>query len=414
MSHSKPSLAAKLLVSLAVLIVTALLAGYGACKYRLENKDLGFVQGQALTRIFPSSWLLRGHGHYYNELNLKAAAKDYQEAIRQNPLLFEAWIYLARVRLGQGNEKQASHIQEIIGPKLSQVSTWKWEETLLAFELEKEKYFADCFNFALARLPGKRREACYLAAKFWGSWEAASSFVKEKNYQLFLGRCMRARKMEAALRVWDKIEQPDRDQGLYFCNLLLSQGELSRAKRLWQDIYPGQKQPIYNRGFEKKILDRAFAWRKRNHPQVQVGLSTAEHFQGRQSLHLAFSGKANVNFHHFYQIIALDPGHAYKLRFSQKARELSTDQGVYIQISCYKCQGLNQKSEQVLGTVDWQTKSLRFDTPKNCRAVLLRLRRDKSLMFDNKISGDFWLDDLRLKNLGPGPLQDKNKRSARL
>ncbi len=387
-------------MSLVLLIIAILIAGYGSYRYQLKNHNLGLIKNHPLIRIFPSSWLLTGNEKYYNLLDMQASVQDYQKAISHNPLLMEAWIGLGKARLAQGNRVGALKIQNILESQLSKVTTWKWEEILLAFELKTQNYFADCFNFVLSRIPQKRREACYLAEKYWSNLKEALPYVEKKNYPIFLNQSRAAHKTETALAVWEKMENPDQDLGLGFCQYLLAHNRLSQAKRVWKKIQPNLNQYIYNGGFEKNILNRAFGWRIKSHPQVMVELSSLRYLEGRRSLHIDFFGTANVKFRHLKQIIPLDPGKTYRLTYAQKSRKLTTDQGLYIQVTGYRCPGLGIKSKQVQGTHPWEKKSLQFEVPKACEAILLRLQRDKSLMFDNKIFGDFWLDNLKLESLG--------------
>jgi len=53
----------------------------------------------------------------------------------------------------------------------------------------------------------------------------------------------------------------------------------------------------------------------------------------------------------------------------------------------------------MLGTHDWREQNIEFTVPEDCRAVVVRLRRQPSHRFDNKIAGVLWLDDFRLEKL---------------
>ena len=62
---------------------------------------------------------------------------------------------------------------------------------------------------------------------------------------------------------------------------------------------------------------------------------------------------------------------------------------------------MDSPSEMYTGSVGWTESRVEFDTPPGCSYVGIRLRREKSDKLDNLISGDVWIDNVRLINLGP-------------
>ena len=95
-------------------------------------------------------------------------------------------------------------------------------------------------------------------------------------------------------------------------------------------------------------------------------------------------------------IIPVRPDTGYWLRFALKSRDLTTDQGIFVEIGGYGCEEFTVSSRPVLGTSPWTEEELEFVTPAGCEAVLLRVCRRESLKFDNRISGDYWLDAVEL------------------
>ncbi len=60
------------------------------------------------------------------------------------------------------------------------------------------------------------------------------------------------------------------------------------------------------------------------------------------------------------------------------------------------CRGFKAESEPYTGSSDWESRRLEFDAPDDCPTVTIGLRREKSDRLDNLISGEFWLDDVRM------------------
>ena len=71
-----------------------------------------------------------------------------------------------------------------------------------------------------------------------------------------------------------------------------------------------------------------------------VERSTENPVEGSYGLHLRFMGTKNLEFNPVYQVIPVEPGKVYRLRFARKSKGLTTDRGVYLQVSGYRCEGL--------------------------------------------------------------------------
>ena len=260
----------------------------------------------------------------------------------------------------------------------------------------------------MSRLPQRISEACFLAKGFWGSWEAIVPHVDPDNYTLFLDRCMKGHETEAALALWEKMKSSltpsDENQALGFCDFLIGERRITDARRLWSRTMQKEAGLIYNGDLEKEPLNRAFGWRFGRHKNVTLDRSVIAPFKGAYSLHLHFHGTANVDYHHARQIVPLahtsiTGGRTYKLTFAQRSRNLTTDQGVFLEVTCYGYDGLSIRSTPLTGDQDWKTETLKVVVPEGCEAIQLRIRRNESLMFDNKISGDYWLDSVQLEPL---------------
>ncbi|MBW2248852.1 MAG: hypothetical protein JRF62_17075, partial [Deltaproteobacteria bacterium] len=82
-------------------------------------------------------------------------------------------------------------------------------------------------------------------------------------------------------------------------------------------------------------------------------------------------------------------------------KNITTDQGPFVDIYGYDCKGVYFKGPMMLDTHPWQEQDMEFTVPQACQAVVVRVRRRKSHRFDNKISGILWLDDFKLEKGKP-------------
>jgi hypothetical protein len=188
----------------------------------------------------------------------------------------------------------------------------------------------------------------------------------------------------------------DRTLRLEFCQFLLNCGRVTDAKLVWAAWRDDSKQTIHDGGFELKPTNGGFGWHLVRTPDVLMERSTESPFEGKYSLHLRFLGLKNVEFCHVNQLVPVTPGSVYRLSFSHRSQGLTTDQGVFLHVSGYRCEGLSAKSKPLLGTTPWSREELTVTVPEGCEAAYLVVHRKESLMFDSKISGDYWLDGMEL------------------
>ena len=106
-----------------------------------------------------------------------------------------------------------------------------------------------------------------------------------------------------------------------------------------------------------------------------------------------------MNYLGVSQIIPLTSDSDYTLQGSIRTRNISTDQKPYLEISGYSCKAKRFQTKMVLDNQEGQEFSLPFRTPKECNAMILRLRRNKSNNLDNLLSGDFWMKNITVNRI---------------
>jgi hypothetical protein len=251
-------------------------------------------------------------------------------------------------------------------------------------------------NFIFNRLPHRLEEASYLSRQFYGDYASVLPHLEKDSYPVFLRQLMRANEVDVALSLWQTMEKDsdavDSKLKLQFCHFLLGHKKLVMAKRVWKSCVGQDSAAIHDGEFLEEPLNTAFGWRRSACPEAVVERSMEAPYSGSSCLHLHFRGTQNIAFRHLSQIVPVEAGQTYRLRFAEKSRNLTTDQGIFLQVSGYGCSGLKVQSEPVLGTMPWRRSELEVPVPQGCEAVLLQVVRKESLKFDSKLAGDYWLD----------------------
>lgn len=391
----------KACLTLLLLGMACCLAFYAVCANRIAGNDLEFVKRHSALRLFPETWVVRGDLSYYMDLDAPKAVEWFRGAIRRQPLLIGAWFALAKAKVERGEESEAHRIIDLVSPLVSQVSRWKWQEFLLAYDIRDDKHFESCFNFVLARLPHRVEEACYLALRYWGGWNQALLHVEPDGRAAFLSRLMIAKETDAALALWKNSKRSSRplDKGLrpYLSNFLLANNRMKEAEEVWKSYTGRPVFGIYDGGFERKPLNMAFGWRVLPHQDVILERTLEAPYKGGFCMHFRFLGVSDMDYHHFFQVVPVKGGRTYRLHFVRKCRNLVASQGVFVEVTGFRCSGLMAQSQEVKGSDTWSREELIFTAPLECEAVIVQVRRKKSPAGDDKISGDYWLDDVGLE-----------------
>lgn len=338
------------------------------------------------------------------EGRLDAAERFLRQAIAADVTVMDAWLRLAEVEAQQGRSAQARTMLRMVADLTPGVLRWKWPQAMLARDLG----MADLFTASLNSLVAAGRQindAFYLLETDNGySTPAVLEKLLPENREPYLRWLMQWRRPEDASLVW-KALPPDRQEDatlrLPFIHFLISNKEMPMARELWRPF--ADPSGITHPGFEGSLAQSGFDWRFSSRKGEWIIQQTGYPFHaGRQALEIHFSGQANSNFHGLYQYVPVRAGKSYLLTYWWKSRQITSDQGPFVEIIGIDCKGLYRKGPMIVETEDWREVALEFDVPEGCDTALVRLRRVPSRRFDNKIGGTVWLDDFSLQ-----PLEEK-------
>lgn len=397
-----PLLAFRLFLSLFLLMMAGCLLWHTVFSNRVAVKDWEFLKSHPSARIFPEVVYWWGNYRYYRSLDTDGAIKEYREAVAMQPLLMDAWLDLAKAELDRGQGEAARSIASTIAPAIDHVSYWKWKELLLAFDLHDEDYFASTYNFILNRLHHRIGSANEVALRFWGSWSGILDHISPESRGVFLNELMTAKAVDESVALWKIMrnapEAYDRKLLLSFCNFAIWNDRVKTAKDVWNVcLGGGDRIGVYDSGFEEQNMNTAFGWRISKNSLVDAARTERERHSGRYSFHVHFHGTDNVLFNNLAQVVPVNPGSKLQLSFARKSKSITTDEGVFMKVTGVRCKMTPVESNPVVGNSPWEVETLDLSVPDGCDALLLQLTRKKSFKFDSKISGDYWLDDVELR-----------------
>ena len=332
------------------------------------------------------------------------AARFFRQAVLQDVLRIEAWIRLAQAELVLGNTDSARSILAFMDPLTKNVYRWKWRQTLLAYDLGIKETIVDNINFLVKRQKMVQDAFQLLDTHVTKNVSETLAVLDGDNLVPLLKWLISWNRADDAEIVWSKISKSvgvEEDILVKYIHFLISNKRTQKASGIWR-AHTGIV-GLTNAGFEKEITGMGFDWRYTPNSQNKwtIRRTTSSATDGTYSLKIVFEGKENISFTHLYQIATVDPLKSYRLTYQWRSNDIGTDQGPFIDIYGYDCKGFYFKGPMIFGTNDWKEQHIEFTPPVDCHAVVIRLRRQMSHRFDNKISGTLWLDNFDLKALKP-------------
>ena len=401
MENTLRSVIVKSTITLMLMVLSSWLLIHNWQHRTILHKDYAFqAEEQHKFRHFPKALYDIGLKFWFDN-DTAAAAPFFREAGMQDVLFVDAWLKLAQAETVLGNSDKAQTILQYLGKLTRNIIRWKWEQTLLANELGMEDLLFGNINFTVKH-GIKVQDAFQLFDGYLNkNVMRAIQVLDTANLIFYLEWMMRWDRVDDAKILWQKIMASgiqNEDIQLKYIHFLVSQKQVKQAADIRRQNV-GDIDSMTNAGFENEITGRGFDWRytanQKGKWTIRRTLSGA--LSGAQCLKIRFEGKENISFSHLYQIVPIDPLTPYRLTYHWRSRDLTTDQGPFVDIYGYDCKGFYAKGAMMLDTHGWQKQDIEFTAPKDCHAVVVRLHRRPSHRFDSKIAGRLWLDDFRLE-----------------
>jgi hypothetical protein len=166
---------------------------------------------------------------------------------------------------------------------------------------------------------------------------------------------------------------------------------------------PSNGSIILNGGFEHDILNGGFDWRLPSSWGMTADYDTSIHHGGQRSLRLDFGGGMNIDLEQPLQFVAVDPLRTYHLDGFIRTANITTESGVRIYIFDPKRRDVFYlHTDDLTGTHDWTELQGNITTGPDTKILQLEVRRLPSRMFENKLGGSAWIDDVSLIPVAAG------------
>lgn len=334
----------------------------------------------------------------------ETAEELYVNSISRSPLLAASWLGLTELFIESGEAGKAKITLERSDEIIPSSVGLLWESSMLSFSLGETRQALGKLRKVADADPARRQGVFDIC---WDLGNTPRSIldivVSDEVLPDYLQYLIAKDQQADTYPVWKRMERAgsaaDSD-ALVYVEYLINKNDIATAKGIWDGLYPdsGRGFTVWNGGFEQDTDSRGFNWKIDMTEGVEIDYDYKNKTEGKRSLRLEFSGENNVEFLHVRQFVPVEPSSHYLLTSYIATDSITTRNGIAWEVYC---PGLDAVSEVYTGTVDWTTAQVAFDTPPGCNYVDIRVRRFKSDKLDNLISGEAWIDNVNLINLGP-------------
>lgn len=212
--------------------------------------------------------------------------------------------------------------------------------------------------------------------------------------------------------VWSRYEPlSNPEQRDHYVGYLIERGLVQRAWRIQFDE-PGNSvvtADLLDGDFSNADVDYGwFGWQMASRDGVVAERTRCPGCELRNmALRLSFDGEGNPNYFGVRQDVPLLPNRSYALSGRMMSKDISSDSGagVFIQglpvaerDNIDGCR-LWVPGEPFRRTRDWTETRIRFLLPRECEGIRILVGRPQSERLNRFIGGEFWLDDVELRQV---------------
>lgn len=338
--------------------------------------------------------------------NLNGAVSAYHQAALARPEDYVLWLSLARAHELNGDtaEAIAAARQALpLAPYYAEPHYQLGNILLRAGQTEaafKELRLAGKSNPNL--MPGIIDLAWQISS---GNVVFVEQVIAPDSPQTFraLGSYFRRRNaIDAALAMYRAAGRAAMNDRRSFVTELIAVGRFKEAASLWgmdrsSVVREGE---LIDPGFDHQVgRDAGFGWIRSEEKSLRFKLDENQPRDGRSSLNVQFDGDSNPSLPVISQLVLVEPGTRYELRFAARAENLVSGSMPLIVVVEARSKNVMASSEHFgAATRGWRDYAIDFVTYQTAEAVEVSLLR-QTCSAPCPIFGRLWLDNFSLVKL---------------
>jgi tetratricopeptide (TPR) repeat protein len=340
-----------------------------------------------------------------------AAVQNYQKAVRDDPNSSFYWMDLASAYEDVGNLPEAQRAfdkAESVYP-ISALVAWNYGNFLVRVENYQAGY-------------GKIQKAVrtdpmllpLAISRTWRSTESVDDLLNQvlpaarEAYLQALTFFTSIRRPDLGLQVWQRLIALHRPFAIAdtvpFQDSLIAADRADDERQVWRGALeasgraqdePSNGSVIWNGDFARDFTNGGLDWRWMSPAGVVASFDSPGPSKKGRSIRLEFGGGSNISLEEPAQVVPVTPGRTYHFHGWLRTEQITTESGVQISIiDPNHANAVNWATDNFTGTHAWTAIDEDVTASPQTHFLLVRLLRNPSRLFENKISGTVWLSDV--------------------
>jgi tetratricopeptide (TPR) repeat protein len=353
--------------------------------------------------------------------DVERATSEFESATRLNPYAARYWLEYSRLQELRGETERAEASLRVALALSPADAKLRWQLANLLLRRGDQEAAAEELAGAVEVEPLWAEPAVSLLSKSGAPAERVLALLPDDQAaSIHLLRWMVSTPGLAAPEslmdtLWAKVlASPDPltiPEGRTVVDSLFRQGRLTASRNAWLELtrangivdksFEAGQNRVWNGDFESALSDRPFGWHVGRADFFSVERIAGQGQNGSTGLGIEFLGTENRDFAHVSQQLILEPRASYRLQVALRAEGITTDQGIFIELTSKDPNGVLASTDAVVGTTGWQVFEAQFVTPPGSGQAEIRLRRRVSQQIDNQIRGKVWVDSVGIEQVLP-------------
>ena len=370
-----------------------------------------------LASLQRAAWLDPGNAEYRNHVGRYydlvvrdpiAALPHYKAAVQLNPHSARYWFDLANAYQIVGDTtSQTSALEHAIQAD-SMTPDVAWEAAnLYLVQGENEKALHE-FRVVMANDTSLANVAIAYCWRISPDVDRLLADVVPHTadaYVPFLTFLQTKQETAGSIKVWNALVQTHQDfEARYtydYFQYLIQHKEVDQAVLVWKQAVErgrlssrlaSESNLVVNSSFDYDPLNAGLDWQYRKQSGVKLMLDPTAFHTGRRSLQITFNGPAIIDAG-VYQLIPVEPNTTYDFSAYYKSSDFEGAGGPHFTVQDMYSQAVYFESDELKESGFWKSVDGEFTTSKDCKLVVLHIRR---LPEGSPIRGKLWIDDLHL------------------
>jgi tetratricopeptide (TPR) repeat protein len=383
--------------------------------YRIHSNNLDAIEkGVALEPGDAEAWDVLGRHHQLDlaDANPSEAIANYQRAVQDDPLSANYWMNLAGAYEDAGDSNGAEEAFEharAVYPLSADVA-WNYGNFLL-------RQGQDALGYAEIQhaVESDPRLLTLAISRVWRSSRDVNVLLDQvlpsdlNAYFQALDFFASIRQPSPALAVWHRLTALGKTivlkKTFLFFDELIQDDRSSDAKRVWTEAlaaaglshYPPLKNSlIWNGDFAHEFENGGLGWRWNSPVGAAIDFDTVPLSYGVRSVRLDFGGGRNLDLSVPMQYVPVEPNQHLHFHAYLQTEGITTESGVRFSIIDPNQYAVDVKTENLIGSHHWTAAEADVSVSPRTHFLLVRLYREPSRLFDNKLGGTVWVADVKL------------------